>query len=121
MLICMKPSREEIGDLRKRLRSARKKKRLTDTEIGRLAGVHPSQVGRILRGDFRTLSHNVVQVCRVLGIELATVATAADTRDAAWSRLEESVRKLWDETPEGARKIAKMIEAIAELGPDRRG
>ena len=119
MLICMKPTRLDIEKLAGRLRSARKRQRLTDTEIGRLAGVHPSQVGRICAGEFRTLSHNVVQVCRILGIDLATVAKARDKRDAAWAKLEASVRRLWDKSPEGASKLARLLETIAELRSER--
>jgi len=114
MLICMKLSREDIEDVRRRLRSALKKQRLTVTEIGRLAGVHPSQVGRICRGEFRTMSHNVVEVCRVLGLDPA-VAKPATESDAAWARLESNLRDLWEDSPDRARRMAKLMEAMTKL------
>jgi len=114
MLICMKLSREDIEDVRRRLRSALKKQRLTVTEIGRLAGVHPSQVGRISRGEFRTMSHNVVEVCRVLGLD-PTAARPATESDAAWARLERNLRELWEDSPDRARRMAKLMEAMTKL------
>ncbi len=110
----MKLSRVEIEDVRKRLRSALKKQRLTVTEIGRLAGVHPSQAGRICRGEFRTMSYNVVQVCRVLGLDPA-VAKPATQSDAAWAQLERNLRKLWDLSPDRAKQMARLLEAMARL------
>jgi len=110
----MKLSRVEIEDVRRRLRSALKKQRLTVSEVGRLAGVHPSQVGRICRGEFRTMSHNVVQVCRVLGLE-PTVAKPATESDAAWALLERNLQKLWEVSPDRAKQMARVMESITKL------
>jgi len=110
----MKLSRVEIEDVRRRLRSALKKQRLTVSEIGRLAGVHPSQVGRICRGEFRTMSHNVVEVCRVLGLDPAAAQPATES-DAAWALLERNLRKLWEDSPDRAKQMAKLMEAMTKL------
>jgi transcriptional regulator with XRE-family HTH domain len=110
----MKLSRVEIEDVRERLRSALKKQRLTVSEIGRIAGVHPSQVGRICRGEFRTMSHNVVEVCRVLGLDPAAAKPATES-DAAWALLERNLRKLWEDSPDRAKQMAKLMEAMAQL------
>ena len=114
MLICMKLSRAEIEELRKRLRFALKKQRLTAAEIGRLAGVHPSQVGRICRGEFRTMSHNVVEICRVLGLD-PSAAKPASKSDAAWALVERNLRELWEESPDRARRMARLMEAMTKL------
>jgi len=114
MLICMKLSRAEIEDLRRRLRFALKKQRLTAAEIGRLAGVHPSQVGRICRGEFRTMSHNVVEICRVLGLDPHETRPATKS-DAAWAQLERNLRERWEESPDRARRMAKLMEAMTRL------
>ncbi|MBV5268591.1 MAG: helix-turn-helix transcriptional regulator [Afipia sp.] len=54
-------------------------------EIGRIAGVHGSQVSRICKGEFETLSQNVVQVCKVLGLPMAEVALAGrGSRCVGW-------------------------------------
>ena len=113
MLICMKMGRADIADLRERLQFALEKQRLTAAEIGRLAGVHPSQVGRICRGEFRTMSHNVMEVCRVLGVDAA--AQPANESDAAWALLERNLQKLWEESPDRARRMAKLMEAMTKL------
>jgi len=110
----MKLSRVEIEDVRRRLRSALKKQRLTVSEIGRLAGVHPSQVGRICRGEFRTMSHNVVEICRVLGLDPAAARPATES-DAAWARLESNLKELWEDSPDRARRMAKLMEAMTKL------
>ena len=110
----MKLSRAEIEELRKRLRFALKKQRLTAAEIGRLAGVHPSQVGRICRGEFRTMSHNVVDICRVLGLD-PSAARPATKSDAAWAQVERNLRELWEESPDRARRMAKLMEAMTKL------
>src|SRR5687768_2339159 len=114
MLICMKSSRAVIEEVRRQLRSAVKNQPLTVTEIGRLAGVHPSQVGRICRGEFRTMSHNVMQVCRVLGLE-PKAARPATEMDAAWAQLEGDLEKLWEDDPERARKMARLLDAMTRL------
>jgi len=35
--------------------------------------------------------------------------------DPAWVRAQSSMRKIWDETPDGARAITRMLDAVAEL------
>ena len=115
MLICMKPNRKEIEALAERLSAARTSKKLSRAEIGRLAGVHASQVGRILVGQFRTISLNVVQVCRVLEIDLDDLGIQAIKNSPAWLQLEQGIRNLWDETPHGANLIVRLLGAIADL------
>jgi transcriptional regulator with XRE-family HTH domain len=110
----MKLNGAEIADLRLRLRFALKKQRLTAAEVGRLAGVHPSQVGRICRGEFRTMSHNVVEVCRVLGLDPRAPRPASKS-DAAWAQVERNLRELWEESPDRARRMAKLMEAMTKL------
>jgi hypothetical protein len=117
MQIRMKATAEQLSELKKRIALAERRSGRSRAEIGRLCQVHSSQVSRICDGEFRTISHNVVQVCRVLGLKLETVAASATQQDVSWSRLEASVRKLWDQTPEGAEKMAKLLDAIRQLGP----
>lgn len=115
MLIYMKATPDELATLRRRISIARERKPLGNVEIARLSKVDASQVSRIVRGEFKTISHNVVQVCKVLGLKVEMVAPPAGGKDAAWSRLETSVRRLWDESSQGAEKIAVMLDTIAKL------
>ncbi len=110
----MKLSRADIEETRRQLRSAVKNQQLTVAEIGRLAGVHPSQVGRICRGEFRTMSHNVVEVCRVLGLD-AVAARPATEMDAAWAQLQRDLMKLWEDDPDRAMKMARLLDAMTKL------
>lgn len=111
----MKLSDMERRDLIGRITDARSASKLTDADLGRAAGVHPSQVGRICRGEFRTVSSNVVQICTALGLAVRTVELPKAAGDAAWSRLEASVLRAWDRTPQGADKLARIMEAVADI------
>lgn len=111
----MKLSHMEREDLVRRLSEARGRTGVSDAEIGRRSGVHASQVGRICRGEFRTASNNVVQVCKVLGLPLERIADPA-AGDAAWLRLTASMREAWDRTPQGAETLVRLLRAVAEIG-----
>ena len=119
MQIRMKATAEQLLDIRRRIKQASAETSLSHAEIGRISRVHPSQVSRICRGDFKTISHNVVQVCRALGLKSESVAARPTTKDASWSKLEASVRSIWDNTPEGAEKIARVLKTIGDLHPPR--
>ena len=80
--------------------------------------MHPSQVGRICGGQFRTFSHNVVQICKALDVHIPRLESSGKS-DPAWVRAQSSMRRIWDETPEGAKAIARMLDAVAELKAQR--
>ena len=60
------------------------------------------------------MSHNVRQVCRVLGLDPAAGRPATPT-DAAWTSLERDLRKLWEDSPDRARQMARLMDAMAKL------
>ncbi|HEY0622300.1 hypothetical protein [Sphingomonas sp.] len=111
----MKATENEISVLREKIVAARAECVLTDTQIGALVGVHASQVGRITRGEFRRISESVVQICKVLGLEMDAAAFEASAETAAWAKLQASLRGLWDRTPEGADKIVRVLDTIGAL------
>lgn len=61
-----------------------------------------------------------MQICMFLGVpidmsgEVCANGNSADA-DAAWSGLNRAVRMAWDQTPEGAAKLARVIAAVAEV------
>lgn len=114
MLICMKPTSKQLSDLRRRISSRYAKCRLSNADIGRLAAVHPSQVGRICSGDFKTISNNVVQICRVLKVKVPKISEESGM-DNEWAQANASLRRIWDQTPEGAVIIRRVLDAIADL------
>ncbi|MFC3711209.1 hypothetical protein ACFOMD_01410 [Sphingoaurantiacus capsulatus] len=111
----MRATENEISILRDKIVAARIACSLTDTQIGAVVGVHASQVGRITRGEFRRISESVVQICKVLGIETESAALEPNAETAAWTKLQASLRGLWDRTPEGADKIVRVLDTIGAL------
>lgn len=59
------------------------------------------------------MSHNVMQVCRVLGLDAGT--RPATERDAAWAALERDLEKLWEDDPDRARQMARLLDEVAKL------
>lgn len=115
MQICMKLDLTSSEKLKSSIWNRYEASGLSYSEIGRVAGVHPSQVSRICRGEFRTLSHNVVQVCRALGVEVETVSLDMPTEDPLARRLERSVLEVWDRTPADAERLVRFLRHLAEL------
>lgn len=113
----MKPTIKQLSDVKQRLEQSRRLSELSNAEISRISGVHQSQVGRICAGQFKTFSFSVVQICKVLEVALPQANTPIVDADPSWAEVQLSIRKLWDETPEGAKAIAKMIDAVAKLAP----
>lgn len=122
----MKPSHSERAKLVARIRRARENSGFANSDIASLARVDPGQTSRILDGKFRTVSGNVLQICSVLGVDPYRDATddppspAQARTSAAWAKLEASVRRAWDETPQGADRLARVIDAVAEVSGRQR-
>ena len=114
MLICMKPTADQVQELKERLVAQRSAVGMSLAEVGHQAGVHPSQVGRIFQGNFRTFSHNVMRVCRTLNVSIDDGAGAPP--DANRRRVEMSVERILDGTPENALKVSRLLESVADLG-----
>lgn len=115
MLICMKPTSKQLSDLQAKIAAAQLKAGLSWAQIGRISSVHPSQVGRICSGQFKTFSHNVVQVCKALGVGVPRLEHLIEDAAPEWAAAQSSMRRIWDETPEGAKTIAKLLNAVADL------
>lgn len=111
----MKPTIKQLDDLKAEILNARASKGLSNAEIGRISRVHPSQVGRICEGRFKTFSHNVVQVCKALGVKVPHLEPGQSSMAPEWAQAMSSMRRIWDDTPEGAQVIMRMLDAIADL------
>jgi transcriptional regulator with XRE-family HTH domain len=104
------------------MQRARRKQSLSYAAIAKRAEVDPSQVSRICRGEFVTLGGSVMRICTVLKVPVRSTDASPPRvfprnrpADAAWKRLERSMRRAWDETPAGADKLAKILSAVAEI------
>lgn len=120
----MKPNQEERENLAKLIRRRRAKTSLSNAELAAIASVDPGQTSRILDGQFRTLSGNVLRICNALGIDPHGEDDDATPKEvkqhAAWAKLEASVRRAWDQTPQGAERLVAVIDAVAKVKPGRR-
>ena len=116
----MKPSLEERKKLAGLIRQQWAKSSLSNGELAAIAKVDPAQTSRILDGQFRTLSGNVLRICNVLGVdpyaEMPAFPTPREARKReAWLKLEASVRRAWDQTPTGADRLVAVIDAVARV------
>src|SRR5579859_781229 len=117
MQICMKLSIEARVELRKSIAKAYASSGLNYSEISRICRVHTSQVSRICRGQFDTLSANVVQVCKALGMAVETVeSTSRATEGDPFARaLTDRILALWDKTPGDAERLARLLSQLEEF------
>jgi transcriptional regulator with XRE-family HTH domain len=115
----MKAGPEAIGRLGAAMRARREALGKPVAEVARAAGVHASQVSRILGGQFSTLSHSVVRICMVLGVDPATALEAdlpADPEpDGSARRLQQRLLAAWDRTPADADRLSRFLDQLAEL------
>lgn len=120
----MKLNQEERENLAKLIRRRRARTSLSNAELAAIASVDPGQTSRILDGQFRTLSGNVLRICNALGIDphgKDDDTTPKEVKQhAAWAKLEASVRRAWDQTPQGAERLVAVIDAVAKVKPSRR-
>src|SRR3546814_19182577 len=84
MQICMKATEKELEALRGQIAKARADSSLSDAEIAQISRVHPSQVSRICRGSFRTISNNVVQICNVLEVPMQAIPVPWIEENNSW-------------------------------------
>lgn len=111
----MTPTDSALRDLIRRLADAQRSAALTQAEIASRARLDPSQVSKIMAGRFKRFGTGVVQVCKALGVALEGDDRLVDEADPEWVRLETSMRRAWDRTPEGADRLACILDAVADL------
>lgn len=96
---------------------------MIQAELADLSRVDASQVSRILAGDFVTFGSAVVRICNILGVppdaegpKEPSNPRIATPNEASWSKVERAVRNLWDETPVGADRLVRVLDAIGAVG-----
>jgi transcriptional regulator with XRE-family HTH domain len=108
--------RRIIADLGMELRRARQQHGLSQTAIGRAAGISPSQVSRIERGLAQRVSiHGISKLLAVVGLELSARAYPGGEpiRDAAHRALLDRFRALVD--PSVAWRFEVPIGPVGDL------
>jgi hypothetical protein len=120
MHICMKLASESKRVLIAEIRSRMNARKLNASLIARTCAVDQSQVSRILAGDFKNISQNIMQICMYLGIDPVRLLRSAPVEDAATQRIAESALAVWDGTPQGADLLVSVLGGMAALQKVRR-
>lgn len=91
-----------------RIKKCRKLSALTQSEIAAGAKVHQSQVSRILRGDFRRVSANVIRICKFANIVFTDARTISP-------KLQKAVESVWDGSRAQEAAIVKLLGAAGGM------
>lgn len=110
----MKPTSKQRNDIHGEIVQAFQKRRLSYADLARLSDVDPSQASRICKGEFKTFSNNVVQICRVLGVKVPRLGPDAKL-DQELAKAQASMKRICSRTPKGAILIRRVLDAIADL------
>jgi hypothetical protein len=84
-------------------------RRASTVDIAARTGIHQSQVSRLLRGQFRRVSPNVR---KLLGYDKAP---APPRPEQAKQTIIRAALRTWDETPEGAQALVRLLRSVEEL------
>ena len=87
--------------------------RVSTVQVAADTGIHQSQVSRLLRGQFHRLSRNVRLL---LAYARAPGRVAAPGRaEAAKASVIRAALRTWDETPEGAQALVRLLRSVQDL------
>jgi transcriptional regulator with XRE-family HTH domain len=120
MRICMKLSSDSRRMLVDEMHSQMSARKLSFTRLAQISGVDQSQISRVLAGDFKSVSHNVMQICMNLGIDPLRFVRPTREDEAARRRIMDSALAVWDGTPEGADLLVSVLGGMAALRGARR-
>jgi DNA-binding Xre family transcriptional regulator len=88
-----------------------------DWNISTLAtntGIHQSQISRIVAGDFKTFSSNIIKICMKLEMEPRNYYE--DTRvDEDRRQIANSAISIWDGTRQDVGVVVSLLKEIAKL------
>jgi predicted XRE-type DNA-binding protein len=111
----MKIKRKASEKLKDEIQERFKESDLSTSAIAEITGVHQSHVSRICRGQFVTISPNVIEICKALGVKVEFVSSSVPKLEAHRKRIVDAALAVWDKTPEGAARIVKLLNQISEL------
>lgn len=89
------------------LRTAFEAKRVRLADISAATGVHISQVSRILAGESRRASRNLLKVC-----EFASAFLQEEPTDTSLDVLKRVLERVWNGTPAHAKALADLLLAV---------
>jgi transcriptional regulator with XRE-family HTH domain len=100
--------RDELARAKRAL--AALSRRARTIELAAATGIHQSQVSRLLRGQFRRVSPNVRKL-----LDYRPGAAKAPAGEEAKQAVIRAALRTWDETPEGARALVKLLRSVEDL------
>jgi hypothetical protein len=89
-------------------------RRAQTVEIAARTGIHQSQVSRLLRGQFRRVSPNVRKLLAYKP-QPAGRGAGAQPKGHAKEAVIRAALRTWDETPEGARALVRLLRSVESL------
>ena len=114
MQICMKLTRREkelfLAESRQRL----KERGWSLSDLARLAGIHQSQLSRILSGNFKTFSSNFMQICIALDLELSKIRTRSRVEQDREAIID-SALAIWDGSTKDREALVCLLNQIAKM------
>lgn len=120
MQICMRLASESKRALVGEIRSRMNARRLNETQLAAICGVDQSQVSRVLAGNFKVISQNIMQICIALSIDPVRPLRLLPENDAARQRIVECALAVWDGTVEGADLLVSVLGGMAALSGTRK-
>lgn len=106
----MKLKLKDIDSLAARIEEKRTVLGYSYSELARLSRVNQGQVSRICRGQFKTFSGNVMQICMLLGVSNDEEKDQSDS-----ARIKDAVMSIWDGTAADADKITRLLSVVGEV------
>jgi hypothetical protein len=85
-------------------------RRAQTVELAARTGIHQSQVSRLLRGQFARVSPNVR---KLLDYKPGKPAPAGE--EPSRKAVIQAALKTWDETPEGAQALVRLLRSVEAL------
>lgn len=89
-------------------------RRVSTVKIAADTGVHQSQVSRLVRGQFKRLSPNLLKLLEYA--DAPRRRNAADAgREAAKKAVVRAALRTWDSTPGGAQALVRLLRSVEKL------
>ncbi|MEH2564299.1 helix-turn-helix domain-containing protein [Bradyrhizobium sp. AZCC 2289] len=84
------------------------------SDLAANSGVHQSQISRIVAGDFKTFSSNIIKICITFGLEPQNYYE--NTReDEDRKQIANSAISIWDGSRQDAGVVVSLLREIAKL------
>lgn len=105
-----------IPSLTAEINAVVRRKGITQEKLAKEAGLHQSQVSRILRGKFKLGSKNVCKLCKYIGVN-TLFSDSVEYGD----RLEQSFERLRAKAVSREDHVIRLVDAIVDVFDNPQG